>query len=241
MMSRRGAATAFVASLALVVVSLGTWLTFRGQGVGTDLEQVTPASSSVAGGYGDAGSGDPRPGESPMPAQTPTVPRFADVPLADATRIEIPDEVQPPREVRIASVDIAMPVSATGVTRDGQMELPDDPRTLGWYRFGALPGDAQGSAVLGGHVDSKRYGTGPLARLASVRDGDPITVTAADGQLLRYEVTSVERITKAALPVDRLFDPDSAHRLVIVTCGGRYLPDAGGYEDNIVVIATPAG
>jgi hypothetical protein len=237
MMSRRSAATAFVASLVLVVVSLGVWLTSRGQGVGTHLDQVTLATSSVAGGSGDPG--DPRPGGSSMPAQTPTVPRFADVPVVDATRIEVPDEVQPPRKVRIASVDIAMPISATGVTGDGQMELPDDPRTIGWYRFGALPGDARGSAVLGGHVDSERYGTGPLARLASAQEGDPITVTDADGQRIRYEVTSVERITKAALPVDRLFDPDVAHRLVIVTCGGRYLPDAGGYEDNIVVIADP--
>ncbi len=49
----------------------------------------------------------------------------------------------------------------------------------------------------------------------------------------------MERIPKAALPVDRLFAPDIAHRLVVVTCGGRYLPDTGGYEDNIVVIATP--
>jgi hypothetical protein len=54
-----------------------------------------------------------------------------------------------------------------------------------------------------------------------------VTRTAADGQQIGYEVTSVERFQKAALPVDRLFDPDVAHRLVIITCGGRYLPDAG--------------
>jgi hypothetical protein len=121
------------------------------------------------------------------------------------------------------------------------MELPDDPRRIGWYRFGALPGDDRGSAVLGGHVDSERYGTGPLARLAAVHEGAQITVTGADGQRIRYEVTSVERIEKAALPVDRLFAPDVAHRLVVVTCGGLFLPDAGGYEDNIVVIAEPVG
>jgi hypothetical protein len=73
-----------------------------------------------------------------------------------------------------------------------------------------------------------------------VQEGARITVTSADGQRLDYTVTSVERITKAALPVDRLFDPDVKHRLVVITCGGRFLPDAGGYEDNIVVIATLA-
>jgi hypothetical protein len=132
-----------------------------------------------------------------------------------------------------------MPIRATGVQGDGQMELPDDPREVGWYRFGALPGDARGSAVLGGHVDSVRYGVGPLARLAGVEVGARIAVTGPDGDQLRYRVTAVERISKAALPTDRLFDPDVKHRLVVVTCGGRYLPEAGGYEDNIVVIATP--
>jgi hypothetical protein len=241
MTSRRSAAAAFVVSLVLVIVSMGAWFTSRGQGVGTDLEQVTLAISSVDSEAQDEAqdSGDLRPGGRLMDVESSTVPQFADVPVVDATLIEVVDEVQPPRRVRIDTVDIAMPVAATGVTRDGQMELPDDPRTIGWYRFGALPGDARGSAVLGGHVDSTRYGVGPLARLASVQDGDPIIVTGSDGTRLRYEVTSVERITKAALPVDRLFDPDVSHRLVVVTCGGRYLPDAGGYEDNIVVIAAP--
>jgi hypothetical protein len=232
--TRRSTVTVFVASLIVVVVSLGAWVTGRDQGVGTDLDRVTLATASVAGGQGDAQA----PAQDDLP-RGPALPQFADIPVVDATRIEVPDEVQPPRRISIASVDISMPVGATGVARDGQMELPDDPRRIGWYRFGALPGDDRGSAVLGGHVDSTRYGTGPLARLASVRDGAGVTVTAADGTRIRYEVTSVERIQKAALPVDRLFDPDVAHRLVIVTCGGRFLPDAGGYEDNIVVIATP--
>jgi hypothetical protein len=241
MNTRRSAVIAFVSSLILVVISLGVWVAVRGQGVGTDLDRVTLATPSVnatvAGGQGDAQAPSQ---DGPSPGG-PTLPRPAEVPVLDATRIEGLDEVQPPRRVSIPSVDIAMPVAATGVARDGQMELPDDPRRIGWYRFGALPGDDRGSAVLGGHVDSERYGTGPLARLASVREGARITVTGADGERIPYAVTSVERIQKAALPVDRIFDPDVAHRLVIVTCGGRFLPDAGGYEDNIVVIATPVG
>ena len=59
------------------------------------------------------------------------------------------------------------------------------------------------------------------------------------GAPVRYRVTSVERISKAGLPTEELFDPDSRPRLVVITCGGRYLPEAGGYEDNVVVIARP--
>ena len=58
MNSRRNAAASFVASLALLVVSLGAWATSRDQGVGTDLEQVTLATSSIAGA---AGATQPQP------------------------------------------------------------------------------------------------------------------------------------------------------------------------------------
>lgn len=238
MSTRRTSVAALVASLVLVVVSVVAWLSMPSAGVGTDLDQITLAGATAAGG--PTGSSAASPPSTPGPSATLLPkPLVAEVPVVDATRIERPEEAAPPRRVVIPSVDIAMPVTATGVTKDGQMALPDDPQRIGWYRFGALPGDPIGSAVLGGHIDSLRYGVGPLARLASVRDGARITVTGADGQPLRYRVTSVERITKAALPVDRLFDPEVGHRLVIVTCGGRFLPDAGGYEDNIVVIADP--
>ena len=237
MSSHRTSVAALAASLVLVVVSLGAWLLRPAAGVGTDLDQITLAGASAAGGQPGSEVASPR--DDP-PSSAPSGPRsFGQVPVVDATRIIAPEGIEPPRRLVVGAVDIAMPVLATGVTADGQMELPADPSQVGWYRFGALPGDPEGSAVLGGHVDSVRYGTGPLARLAQVREGARVMVTSGEGQRLAYRVTSVERISKAALPVDRLFDPTGPHRLVIVTCGGRYLPEAGGYEDNIVVIAEP--
>ena len=237
MSSHRISAAVLVASLVLVVVSLGAWLRMPETGVGTELDQITLAGASAAGGQG--GAEPVPPGEASSSASSGSGSLFGEIPVVDATRIVTPEEDAPPRRLVVGGVDITMPIQATGVTADGQMELPPDPREGGWYRFGALPGDLEGSALLGGHVDSLRYGTGPLARLAEVRAGARVTVTDADGQRLRYRVTSVERISKGALPVDRLFDPNGPHRLVIVTCGGRFLPDAGGYEDNIVVIAEP--
>jgi hypothetical protein len=240
-MNRTSAAATFVASLVLVVVSLGAWAMAPEGAVGADLPRTTSAEGQVGA---LALGAEPTTGSATRPAERPDLsglPAADAVPRTDATRIEATEDVDPPRRVSLPGVGIDMPIVATGVRRDGQMELPDDPRELGWYRFGALPGDDRGSAVLGGHVDSERYGAGPLAKLAGVERGDRIVVTGPDGERLRYRVTRVERISKAALPTDRLFDPGVAHRLVVVTCGGRYLPAAGGYEDNIVVIATPLG
>ncbi len=226
-----------VASTVLLVGSLIGWLGARDGGVGTHLEQVTEASAAAE--VDPAAPAPPPPSAEEQPAPPQEERDVPDVPLVDATQIVLPEAVDPPQRLRIPSVDVDMPIRATGVLADGQMQLPKDPNRIGWYEYGPVPGDAQGSAVLGGHVDSLRRGVGPLARLAAVDVGDRVVVTAGDGTRVRYRVTSVRRITKAALPVDSLFRPDGAHQLAVITCGGRYVAAAGGYEDNIVVLARP--
>lgn len=240
MTSRRRSLVALVASGAVLVGS-GVAFALAQQGsVGGDLDQVTTAASSgLVRGDDQADRDSSRTTPQPEQPAADSAAALPEVPIVDATQIVIPEPVTPPQRLSIASVGVEMPVSATGVTADEQMELPDDPSVIGWYKFGASPGDEVGSTVLGGHVDSIEKGIGPLARLASTSVGDEVVVTGGDGEQLRYEVVSVERISKAALPVDVLFRPDGPHQLAVVTCGGEYLPEAGGYEDNIVVIARP--
>ncbi len=238
-------AVTLAASLVLVVVSFGAWLTADRSGVGLDLPHTTSAAAAgldLEAPEASSESDNPDATRIPGPRDarnSAAVPADLDIPRVDATEIQAPEQVQPPTRLSIPSADLTMPIVATGVLPDGQMELPADPDRIGWYRFGPTPGADRGSVVLGGHVDSRKYGVGPLAKLAGVEPGARITVTDGDGQRVTYRVTDVERISKSALPVDRLFDPDVEPRLVVVTCGGRYLPEAGGYEDNIVVIAKP--
>ena len=73
---------------------------------------------------------------------------------------------------------ITMTVKAEGVASDGEMALAPDPADIGWYRYGARPGDAAGATVLAAHVDAPGYGIGPLARLTQLRRGDVLTVTS---------------------------------------------------------------
>jgi sortase (surface protein transpeptidase) len=108
---------------------------------------------------------------------------------------------------------------------------------VGWYRFGPAPGDP-GSVVLAGHVDSRRYGVGPLARLDGVGAGDRVVVGLASGVRRTYRVDSVERFDRRALPAE-VFARTGPERLRIVTCTGPYLEDAGGYQQNLVVTALP--
>jgi hypothetical protein len=143
-----------------------------------------------------------------------------------------------PRRLVISRLGISMPVLPTGLASGGQMALPEHPQQVGWYRYGPQPGDASGSVVLGGHVDSRAYGIGPLAALGRLERGDRIVVQQAAGRQV-YRVRSVQLISKRALPVAALFDRGGPAALRILTCGGPYNPSRGGYQDNLVVTAVP--
>jgi hypothetical protein len=181
-------------------------------------------------------SSDVRVASEPRPAAASGV---RPVPVVDATKLPSLAQEPPPRLLAAPDLGIEAPVRSVGVDADGQMELPDDPRVLGWYRFGPAPGSAKGSTVVAAHVDSLEYGVGPLARLAGATPGQRIDVTMRDGSTLRYRVSAVEQLDKAGLPLDRLFAENGRHLLRIVTCGGDFIEERGSYEDNIVLTAVP--
>lgn len=202
------------------------------------VDDVAPVRGSAAVGSSEPGSDptvEPRP-----PAPRDRAARRADLPrvsTSDATLPE-PRRVVPPERVRVPSLGLDLPVRPTGVVRSGEMRLPPDPRVLGWYRFGPAPGSGKGAAVVAGHVDSRRHGIGPLARLAGVAAGATIRVVPASGRPTTYRVDSIERFDRQRLP-DAVFTRRGPERLRIVTCAGDWVPEAGGYQENLVVTAVP--
>ena len=148
------------------------------------------------------------------------------------------EHVARPLRVAVPAVGLDLPVRPVGVAEDGQMWLPRDLGTVGWYRYGPAPGE-QGSAVLAGHVDSWEYGVGPLARLRDVEVGDALVVRTARGTEL-HEVTEVDQYPKQALPA-AVFERTGPPRVRLVTCGGEFDEAAGSYRDNLVVTAEPRG
>lgn len=160
-------------------------------------------------------------------------------PPVDATSESSPVGEATPVQLVASTVGVRMGVVAKGVSDDGQMDLPADPRRVGWYRFGPSPTAERGSAVLAGHVDSKRFGVGPLSRLREIAKGDVIRVVTSDGRTIRFRTTSVRSIDKDELPLDAVFERAGPLRLRIVTCGGDYDRRDGGYQDNVVVTAVP--
>jgi sortase (surface protein transpeptidase) len=118
------------------------------------------------------------------------------------------------------------------------MSLPGDVDRVGWYRFGPAPGQ-EGSAVIAGHVDDAEQGLGELAAIRAAEPGDEVLVTDAAGDATRWRVVARDVIRKRALPLDELFRREGPPRLTLLTCGGPFVPEYGGYRDNVVVVAEP--
>jgi sortase (surface protein transpeptidase) len=144
-----------------------------------------------------------------------------------------------PTILTIASIAVSAPVEAAGVAPDGTVAIPHNAYHVGWYEFGPAPGAATGSAVIVGHRDSRTQGRGALFNLGAVDLGDQIQVRLSDGQTLTYRVVDRRLYLKQGLPWATFFTHQGSPRLTVITCGGAYDPNHGGYQDNLIVTATP--
>ncbi len=132
-------------------------------------------------------------------------------------------------------------VVAPAATVEGELVVPEDVQQVGWWDGSAEAGDPFGNTVIAGHVDSATEGLGFFARLRQVTKGQTVTVRHG-AHAARYRVTSVRTVKKQALATSSsAFDQLGDHRLVLITCGGAYRADRGGYDSNVVVTAVPLG
>jgi sortase (surface protein transpeptidase) len=148
------------------------------------------------------------------------------------------EEPGQPRMLTIPRLDLKMPITAVTVDDNGAMAVPSRPTEIGWYAYGPRPGSSHGSAVLGGHVDSREYGVGPLFGLKQLRRNDEIIIKTTTGTE-RFRVTTVRLISKQNLDLRNVFKREGEPLLRILTCGGTYRR-SGGYQANVVVTGEPA-
>ena len=136
----------------------------------------------------------------------------------------------------IPAIGVDAVIVPVGVV-DGTDEIEVPPiEEVGWYRFGASPGDA-GSAVLLGHIDGGGR-PGVFYDLATLELGAEVHVGSGEGATQSFRVIGRDQFPKTELPAD-LFRRDVPTRLVLITCGGSFDDDIGHYRDNVVVVAEP--
>jgi len=137
------------------------------------------------------------------------------------------------------TIGVNAPLVAVGFVEsgryEGQLEVPTDVLTVGWYKYGGMFGP--GNTVLAGHI-SKPGERGVFYDLKLLQLGDPVTVKA-DSRAVTYTVARVATYPKTEFPAEDVFIGDGTPALVLVTCGGAFDQGARSYEDNVIVWLEP--
>ena len=167
------------------------------------------------------------------PRNVGVVPTEATSPIAD---------VISPNRIEIPKLHVDASIVKVGTMPDGELEIPLDPKIVGWWQYGAKPGATVGTAILAGHINYAGV-TGSMAQIGKLNPGDKVYVfgkqNADDRHEVTFTVTGVRTYHKTSLPYKQIFDQHSVGRIAIVTCGGPFDASTGNYLDNIVVFAVP--
>ncbi len=198
----------------------------------------TLLNSPDTGAAASSPSPSVRPGASGTPASgAVSVPRGEDVRRPLPSPEPAPAGFVPERLV-LDVLGIDAQLVPTVVDTGGALVPPPDLSQLGWWR-GVRPGSGAGSVLLAGHLDSRVYGQGPLARIVDLDVGDRAVLTGPSGAEAAYVVRGVQTIPKDQLPAAELFGSGGAERLVLVTCGGTFDRDRGHWDSNVVAVLDP--
>jgi sortase (surface protein transpeptidase) len=141
-----------------------------------------------------------------------------------------------PVRIDIPAIRVTSSLDRLGRAPDRTVQVPTRWEVAGWYAAGTRPGDP-GSAVILGHVDSRR-GPAVFYRLRELRRGDLVEVARADGSTVRFAVERTRQYDKRRFPTDEVYYPTLTPALRLVTCGGEFDATAGHYRSNIIVFAT---
>lgn len=179
---------------------------------------------------------DPMAGPAPVPAHV-----VDDSGAQDDLPIEVPGEPVAGGPVSITIDGETGQILPVGVD-EGVLAPPRDVSLTGWYLDSALPGagDGTGSVVLTGHINAVDQGWGFASNFTDLTAGDEVTVTTEGGGEVTYRAVadSVHDLKEDGV-AEVINDFDGPERLVYVTCGGRYVGGALGYESNIVTVFEP--
>ena len=180
---------------------------------------TAPTSTTPTGSPAPSRTTSARRTPKPAPKPAPTVPPA------------------PPNGFALPAQHVTAPVLPIGVRRDGELDLPESPKTVGWWVGSAPAGSStRQSTVLAGHVDSKAEGVGAFAALRDVQAGSQVLLSDSFRGQHTYRVVARRTYPKYALPRSVF----TGAPLVLITCGGPFDEAHGRYRDNIVVYAEPA-
>jgi hypothetical protein len=137
-----------------------------------------------------------------------------------------------PKSFAIPSLGVDATIDPVTATAAG-IAVPEIGRA-GWFDQGPRPGDP-GRAVLIGHIDGKTL-PGVFQHVPEIKNGSEIVIRDSEDAVHRFAVVGKLQVAKSQFPASAVYGPSERPVLVLVTCGGIYVPGEG-YSDNVIVYA----
>ena len=142
-----------------------------------------------------------------------------------------------PARLKIGKINVDAPIIPVGLTKDGDMDAPNNVTDIGWYNKSAKAGEGKYSVLLDGHHGVNERAV--FERLNEVAVGDTISLITSQGTILSYIVRETETrphqevdMKKALLPYKK-----SVQSMTIITCEGTYSNTKKTYDNRTVVYA----
>lgn len=167
----------------------------------------------------------------------PVIGRVTTTAVPTAVAAVQPSVIDDPTHLTIPNARVDASVIPVGVTKTNNLDVPPNFVQVGWYEYGAKPGEV-GNTVLDGHVDNGGSIDGVFKHLRDLKQGDDVYVTGADGTQLHYKVDRSDVYMTAKFPSDVVFNQNNGQpTLKIITCHGTFVKAIGTYDQRLVVTA----
>lgn len=138
----------------------------------------------------------------------------------------------------IPVLNIDANVQEVGITEKGNIATPRNFSSVGWYKYGILPGK-NGTAVIDGHVDNGLAFPAVFSNLKNIKIGDNIYVETKENEMLNFVVENIDVYDYDSSTKDIIKNSDIPH-LVLITCTGNWIPNLRTHDKRLVVTTTLA-
>ena len=138
-----------------------------------------------------------------------------------------------PVQLQISPLKVDAKVSYMGKTKTGAMDTPPNVIDVGWYKYGALPGNV-GTAVMAGHLDGLKAEPGVFSQLKLLQPGDIVSVRDNAGATVSFKVRTSKSYGQNEQPAEVFTSSEGAH-LNLITCTGTWDKTAHQFAQRLVV------
>lgn len=160
----------------------------------------------------------PTPTATPTPTPTPT-PSFGH-----------------PVQIEVAAINLNTTVEEVTIDGSGNMGVPQNFASVGWYALGAKLG-WRGNAVITGHYDDIHGQPAAFYHLRHIPLGADILLSDDMGRKLVYRVYASESRPVGSWVLEEIFGPSEERRLNLITCSGWWNPRIRNYSHRHIVFS----